>query len=111
MVPLKPTEQHNCPLFANREEVELRDGVFMRKKDDVIAGSALTMLKGLENIVSWGVPIENAVEMGASNPARILALGKRGLLVPGYEADLVVFGADWRVLACLVGGRFVKNDL
>jgi N-acetylglucosamine-6-phosphate deacetylase len=108
---LKPTEQHNCPLFANREEVELREGVFMRKKDDVIAGSALTMIKGLENIVSWGIPVENAIEMAASNPARILGLGKRGLLVPGYEADLVVFGRDFRVLASIVGGRFVKNEL
>jgi N-acetylglucosamine-6-phosphate deacetylase len=108
---LKPTEQDRCPLIANREEVELRDGVFIRRKDDVIAGSALTMIKGLENIVSWGVPIENAIEMGASNPARILALGKRGLLVPGYEADLVVFDDHYRVLAALVGGRFVKKEL
>ena len=108
---LKPTEQMNCPLFANREEVELRDGVFMRKKDDVIAGSALTMIHGLSNIVSWGVPIENAIEMASSNPARIIGLGKRGLLVPGYEADLIVFNKDYRVLASLVGGHFVKNEL
>jgi N-acetylglucosamine-6-phosphate deacetylase len=108
---LKPTEQRNCPLFANREEVELRDGIFVRKKDEVIAGSALTMIKGLENLVSWGVPLENAVEMAASNPARILKLGERGLIVPGYEADLVVFGKDWKVRASLVAGRFRKNEL
>jgi N-acetylglucosamine-6-phosphate deacetylase len=108
---LKPTEQGNCPLFANREEVVLRDGLFMRKKVDVIAGSSLTMIKGLQNIVSWGVAVERAIEMGASNPARILGLGKRGLLVPGYEADITVFDKDFKVIACLVGGAFVKNDL
>jgi len=108
---LKPTEQCCGPCIANREEVELQDGVFMRKTDDVIAGSALTMIRGLENIVSWGTPIENAIEMGASNPARILGLGKRGLLVPGYAADIVVFDREWKVNACLVGGRFVKNEL
>ena len=107
---LKPTEQEGHCLFANREEVELRDGVFMRKKDDVIAGSSLTMIRGLENLASWGVPIENAIEMAASNPARIIGLGKRGLLVPGYEADLVVFDKEFKVRACLVGGRFVKNE-
>jgi len=108
---LKPTEQRNCPLFANREEVELSDGLFHRKSDGVIAGSSLTMMRGVSNLASWGVPLENAVEMAASNPARILSLGKRGLVVPGYEADLVVFDKDYRVLASLVGGRFVKNDL
>jgi N-acetylglucosamine-6-phosphate deacetylase len=108
---LKPTEQHNCPLFANREEVELRDGVFYRKSDDVMAGSSLTMIEGLRNLVAFGVPLENAIEMAASNPSRILGLGKRGLLVPGYEADIVVFDKDFGILATLVGGRFVKNEL
>jgi N-acetylglucosamine-6-phosphate deacetylase len=108
---LKTTEQANCPLFANREEVELRDGVFFRKGTDVIAGSALTMIKGLANLSEFGIPLENGIEMAASNPARILGLGKRGLLVPGYEADLVVFDKSFKVLACLVGGRFVKKEL
>jgi N-acetylglucosamine-6-phosphate deacetylase len=108
---LKPTEQWNCPLFANREEVELRDGLFIRKKDDVIAGSALTMIAGLKNLVSFGIPLETAVEMAAANPSRIIGLGKRGLVVPGYEADLVVFDEGFRVLASMVGGRFLKNEL
>jgi N-acetylglucosamine-6-phosphate deacetylase len=107
---LKPTEQSGNCLFANREEVELREGVFIRKKDDVIAGSSLTMIRGLANLASWGVPVENAIEMAASNPARIIGLGKRGLLVPGYEADLIVFDKEFKVRACLVGGRFVKNE-
>jgi len=108
---LKPTEQKKGPLFANHEEVELKEGVFMRKTDDVIAGSSLTMIRGLKNLAEWGIPVENAIEMAASNPARIIGLGKRGLLVPGYEADITVFDEQFDVRACLVGGRFVKNVL
>ncbi len=108
---LKPTEQHRCPLYANREEVVLEDGVFHRKADGVIAGSSLTMIGGVRNLATWGVPIEAAVEMAASNPARIVGLGKRGLLVPGYAADVVVFDKDYSVLASMVGGRFIKNEL
>jgi N-acetylglucosamine-6-phosphate deacetylase len=108
---LKPTEQQNCPLFANREEVYLEDGLFLRKSDDVIAGSSLTMIRGLSNLVKFGVPLENAIEMASSNPSRIIGLGKRGLIVPGYEADLVVFDESFRVLASMSGGRFLKNDL
>src|SRR5262249_5509333 len=50
---LKPTAQTEGPLFANNEEVELKDGFFKRKKDDVIAGSALTMLAGVKNLAEW----------------------------------------------------------
>jgi N-acetylglucosamine-6-phosphate deacetylase len=108
---LKPTELSNCPLFANREEVYLKDELFLRKKDDVIAGSSLTMIKGLQNLVKFGVPLENAIEMASSNPSRIIGLGKRGLLVPGYQADIAVFDESYNVLASIVGGRFLKNDI
>jgi N-acetylglucosamine-6-phosphate deacetylase len=107
---LRPTEQCCGDLVANGEEVVLSDRLFLRKADEVIAGSSLTMIEGLRNLVSYGVPLESAVQMASTNPARILGLGKRGLLVPGYEADVVVFDESFAIKACLVGGRFVKKD-
>jgi N-acetylglucosamine-6-phosphate deacetylase len=107
---LRPTEQEGGPLVANGEEGALVDGTFHRASGDVIAGSALTMIGGLRNLVSFGIPLESAAQMASANPARIIGLGKRGLLVPGYEADLVAFDEGFRVLACMVGGRFVKNE-
>jgi len=98
-------------MFANRQEVEKKDGVFVRKSDGVMAGSCLTMMRGVHNLADWGVPVEAAVEMAASNPARIIGLGKRGLLVPGYEADIVVFDKNFEVLASMVGGKFIRNEL
>jgi N-acetylglucosamine-6-phosphate deacetylase len=107
---LKPTAQKQGPLFANNEEVELRDGFFKRKKDDVIAGSSLTMLAGVKNLADWGIPLENVVEMASLNPARILNMGMRGQLTPGYHADLSIFDKDFTLKACLVEGRFVHNE-
>jgi N-acetylglucosamine-6-phosphate deacetylase len=107
---LKPTAQTQGPLFANNEEVELKDGFFKRKKDDVIAGSALTMLAGVKNLADWGIPLEDAVEMASLNPARILNMGLRGQLTPGYHADLSIFDKNFTLKACLVGGRFVLNE-
>jgi N-acetylglucosamine-6-phosphate deacetylase len=107
---LKPTEQKVGPLFANNEEVELRDGFFKRLKDDVIAGSALTMLAGVKNLADWGIPLEDAVEMASLNPARVLNMGLRGQLTPGYHADISVFDKNFSLKACLVGGRFVHNE-
>ncbi len=107
---LKPTEQSMGALFANHEEVYFNEGVFHRKADDVIAGSALTMIEGVHNLVELGIGMEVAVKMASANPARILGLAKKGVLSPGYAADVVVFDRDFQPRICLVGGRFVRND-
>lgn len=108
---LKPTGQYCTFCYANHEQVELVDGVFQRSSDHVIAGSALTMIQGIQNLVGWGIALERAVKMATTNPARILQLGKRGLLVPGYIADLTVFNRDYAILAAIRDGRFIKNEL
>lgn len=108
---LKPTEQEQGPFVANNEEVYLRDRLFYRSSDDVIAGSSLTMLEGLKNLVQFGIPLEAAVKMTSSNPARILRLPKRGELSPGFIADLTVLSKDFKVSSTMVRGKFVFNTL
>jgi N-acetylglucosamine-6-phosphate deacetylase len=108
---LKPTEQKNGPFYANHEEVIFRDGVFIRKTDEVIAGSALTMIDGLKNLQDFGIPLENSIEMASINPSRILGFSKQGLLVPGYKADITVFTKDFKVLSTMIDGKFVYTTL
>lgn len=108
---LKPTEQAEGPFFANGEEVVLRDGVFHRKIDDVIAGSSLTMIRGVENLVTYGFSLEEAVKAASSNPAQVMRFNRKGTIVPGNDADLVVFDADFRILATVVDGALKKNTL
>ncbi len=82
---LKPTKQAvNAPMFANDEEVYLEDNLFYRARDGVIAGSSLTMIEGVLNLVRFGVPLESAVKMASANPARIFGLRRRGMISPGY---------------------------
>lgn len=108
---LRPTKQGEGPLFANNQEVEPADGVFRRKSDGVIAGSCLTMIEGVRNLFSWGIPVADAVRMAAGNPARVLRRDRLGALVPGYEGDVVVFDREFRVRAAAVRGRLVVDDL
>jgi N-acetylglucosamine-6-phosphate deacetylase len=104
---LKPTEQANGPFIANGEEVYLEDKLFHRKLDDVIAGSSLTMVEGLKNLVGFGIPLEVAVKMASSNPARILRLPKMGEISPGYFADMALLSKDFEVELNMVKGEFV----
>jgi N-acetylglucosamine-6-phosphate deacetylase len=112
---LKPTEQNEGPLVANGEEVVFRDGVFRRKKDDVIAGSALTMIKGLRNLTAFGFSLEEAVQCAAFNPAAVMRYTRQGAIIPGRLADLTVFSRDgsgqFTVQAVIIGGIIKKNML
>lgn len=101
---LKPTKQHSKKLFANGEEVYL-DKCFYRKSDNVIAGSALTMIDSVRNIVSYGFTVEQAIHMASTNPARIIRQEHLGLIAPGYDADLVIFNKNLNILYTIIKGN------
>lgn len=109
---LGPTMQREGELLANRESVYLKDSVFYRKSDDVLAGSSLTMMKGIENLVSWGISLEDAISMATANPARLLGLDReRGLIMPGHSADLTAFDHKFNTILTIVEGDVLYNSL
>ncbi|MEP6828982.1 MAG: amidohydrolase family protein [Rhizomicrobium sp.] len=63
---------------------------------DKLAGSALRMHHAVQNVIRLaGVALKDAVTMATTNPARVCGIpGRRGGLVPGDRADIVVFGYD-----------------
>ena len=105
---LKPTKQTERPLMANGEEVYL-DKCFYRKSDNVIAGSALTMSDGVRNLVSFGISLDQAVQMASTNPANIMRQEQLGLIAPGYDADLVVLDQKLTPVYTIVKGEFFKE--
>jgi N-acetylglucosamine-6-phosphate deacetylase len=80
-------------------------GLWLRKQDGVIAGSALTMIKGLENLVQFGFNLDDAVRAASANPARIMGYTKKGAIIPGFDADITVFDKNWNIHAVLVEGE------
>ena len=95
---LLPTAQKNSPFYANREEVIFDGGVWKRKEDKVIAGSALTMMQGVKNLVSFGYSLPEAMACASANPARLLGLSSKALVEKGMDADLVVFNKEFNVI-------------
>ena len=88
---LKTTGQTGGDLVANGEQVYYDGEMFRRAVDDVIAGSCLTMDQGVRNLVSWGIPLEDALVIASGGPAAILGRDDHiGSLIPGHQADLVV---------------------
>jgi N-acetylglucosamine-6-phosphate deacetylase len=107
---LKPTGQREGPFFANGEEVIFHDGAFHRACDDVIAGSGLTMIRGVQNLIHAGFSVEDAVKTASSNPARIMRYTDQGAIIPGKRADITVFDKDFKIRTVMINGEIQKNQ-
>lgn len=108
---LTPTEQEGDALFANGEEVVYSDGLFKRKEDGVIAGSSLTMMRGVKNLVSFGFPLSDAIKCAAANPSRIMRYQKKGMIVPGFDSDVIVFDSTFELKFVMREGKVLKDTL
>ena len=83
------------------------DGV-MKMKDGTIAGSASSMLFGIQNLIKDGIPLEDISRMASLNPAKTLKINDQtGSIAVGKAADLVVLTADYEVDSTYVNGRLV----
>jgi N-acetylglucosamine-6-phosphate deacetylase len=71
-----------------------------------LAGSALTMDRGMANLLRWlKLPPEQVWAMGTINPARLLGLDRKGRLEPGADADLVLWDDDLTAARTWVKGN------
>jgi len=84
------------------------DGVYWLRKN-VKAGSALTMIDAVKNAVTTGgLSLVDAVRLVTINPARLLGVeGRKGAIVVGKDADLVMFDNDFKVKMTMVRGRIM----
>lgn len=88
--------------------VEVRPDA-IRLVDGPLAGSNLTLLQALRNAVSLGFPLSDSWRMASLTPARALGLdGRKGRLVPGCDADLLLLGEDLSLAGVYCRGRAVE---
>jgi N-acetylglucosamine-6-phosphate deacetylase len=106
---LKPTEQKDGPFFANNEEVYFNGGIFYRKIDNVIAGSGLTMIKGIKNLVNAEFSLNDAIKTASFNPAQIMKYNNQGAIIPGRFADITVFDNNYQIRLVMIGGKIIKS--
>lgn len=87
------------------------DGV-PRTMQGGLAGSSLTMDRAVQNVVNFaGVSVPEAIKMATIVPAEAMGLrGRKGELVPGADADMVLLNSCLEVQMTIVGGRIVYRD-
>ncbi|TDW99574.1 N-acetylglucosamine-6-phosphate deacetylase [Dinghuibacter silviterrae] len=75
--------------------------------DGTLSGSALTMIKAVQNCVEHiGIPLDEALRMASLYPARVMGLEARlGTIAPNKEATLVWFDDNYEVKKVFVSGE------
>lgn len=90
-------------------EVTVDDGA-VHLKDGTLAGSVLTMIGAVRNLVELsGLPLEAVVPLASEVPARVLGLERsKGYLRTGYDADVLVVSPRFEVERLFLRGREVS---
>lgn len=86
--------------------VEVKDAIAHIAGTDTIAGSTLTLDRGVANAIAAGVDPQAALAAATSHPAQYLGLAAVGTFAPGARADAVVLGDDWSVQRVLYRGAW-----
>jgi N-acetylglucosamine-6-phosphate deacetylase len=85
-------------------------GTAGRRLDGTLSGSLLPLDAAVGNLVRAGIAPEDAIRAATINPARVIGLdGTMGSVAAGRAADLVVFDADWKAAATVIGGRLAHR--
>ena len=92
-------------------DVVVVDGDAKLKDTGVRAGSTLTTIQALHNLVRFtGRPLEEVLPLLTENPADALRLPGRGRIAPGMDADLAFLTPDLTVHRTIVGGYTVYEN-
>ena len=92
--------QGSLPVFDDKGEF-IRLGV----------GKVTSLYEEVKDAIqNHGVPMENVLKVITSNPARILKLDKKGSIVVGKDADLVLLNERLEIDTVLAMGRVMIKD-
>jgi N-acetylglucosamine-6-phosphate deacetylase len=78
--------------------------------DGTLSGSCLSMLKAVENCVNHvNIPIDEALRMASTYPAKLIKDTKHGYLKTGYAADILVFDKNLQFQKTYFSGILENN--
>lgn len=93
------------------EKVSVAGGKTQNERGS-IAGSVITMLDAVKQMLALGFTEVEVSKMASANPARLLGLEKtHGAIEIGKRADLVALDDEGNVRLTIIGGKIAYNNL
>lgn len=97
--------------LKNGLKVIVEDGVAKLPDHTSFAGSVATADRLVRTMVKKAdIPLIDAVRMATATPASILGLSdQKGSLLPGKDADVIIFDDDIRIQTTIINGKVIYN--
>jgi N-acetylglucosamine-6-phosphate deacetylase len=84
-------------------DVEVENGT-ARRADQVLAGSTVSMIGAVRNLVALGASVAAALSAASEVPAQVAGRPELGTLAPGATADIVVLDDRLEIVRVLADG-------
>lgn len=97
-----------CPngIYTIGDGVEVRTddrAAFLNDGGNTLAGSITNVAQMVRNVMSYGVPMAQAVYMANQSPSNYLGLNNVGAVEVGAQADLIILDGKANVIETIVG--------
>lgn len=90
------------------QRVIVEDGVAWLPDHSSFAGSVATFDRLVRTMMTkTSVSLSDIITMSSYAPAKICGIPNKGLLKPGFDADVVIFDQDVNIGYTIIGGRIV----
>lgn len=91
--------------------VIIEDGVAKLPDRSAFAGSVALCDRLIRTMINLAeIPLEDAVWMASKTPANILGLKGKGDILPGYDADIIIFDNDINIEKTIINGKVVYSN-
>ena len=88
------------------QAVKVKNAVATIAEDGRIAGSTISVLMGVRNLVNvLGITLENALRLGTHNPAQAIGAYDLGKIAVGAPADILMIGQDLTLQRTYIRGK------
>jgi N-acetylglucosamine-6-phosphate deacetylase len=91
------------------QPIEMKNGKATLKGSDTLAGSSISVLHAVQNVVRFGVELEKAVYAATAAPAKVIGMEEKiGSIAVGKYADFLILDENLNLEAVYIGGKRYK---
>lgn len=108
---IKPAYLPDGQYFCDGHDTIVKDGV-CTLPDGTVAGSSHSAFYGVQKLIEWGIPVQEAFYLASGAPAEYAGLTTKGKLLVGCDADIILVDDTMTLQQTIIEGvtEYVRGN-